>query len=99
MGGRGKTLGTIDLHVASRVRERRIVLGISQRKLASALGLTFQQLYKYERGENRISAGRLYELGKVLGVPIAFTTLQPLIDQARRPGWLRGREWRNGALR
>jgi transcriptional regulator with XRE-family HTH domain len=72
LGRRGKTLGTIDLHVASRVRERRIVLGISQRKLASALGLTFQQLYKYERGGNRISAGRLYELGKVLGVPIAF---------------------------
>ena len=72
MGGRGKTLGIIDLHVASRVRERRIVLGISQRELASGLGLTFQQLYKYEQGKNRISAGRLYELGKVLGVPITF---------------------------
>ena len=72
MGGRGKTLGAIDLHVASRVRERRIMLGISQRQLASALGLTFQQLYKYEQGKSRISAGRLYELGKVLGVPITF---------------------------
>ena len=72
MGGRGKTLGTIDLHVASRVRERRIVLGISQRELATALGLTFQQLYKYEQGKNRISAGRLYELGRVLGVPLTF---------------------------
>src|SRR6266550_4746179 len=72
LGGRGKTLGTIDLHVASRVRERRIGLGISQRQLASALGLTFQQLHKYEQGKSRISAGRLYELGKVLGVPITF---------------------------
>jgi transcriptional regulator with XRE-family HTH domain len=72
LGGRGKTRGAIDLHVASRVRERRIGLGISQRQLASALGLTFQQLHKYEQGKSRISAGRLYELGKVLGVPITF---------------------------
>jgi transcriptional regulator with XRE-family HTH domain len=72
LGGRGKTLGTIDLHVASRVRERRIGLGLSQRQLASALGLTFQQLHKYEQGKSRISAGRLYELGKVLGAPITF---------------------------
>ena len=69
---RGKALRTIDPHVASRIRERRIVLGISQPKLAAALGLTFQQVYKYERGKNRISAGRLYEFGKVLGVPITF---------------------------
>jgi transcriptional regulator with XRE-family HTH domain len=48
------------------------MLGISQRQLASALGLTFQQLHKYEQGKSRISAGRLYELGKVLGVPITF---------------------------
>src|SRR5436190_24255562 len=68
--GRGKTLGAIDLHVASRVRERRIVLGMSQHKRAAALGLTFQQAYKYEPGKNRISAGRLYDFGKVLGVPI-----------------------------
>ena len=72
MGGRGKTLGAIDLHVASRVREQRILLGISQPQMASALGLTFQQVYKYEQGKNRISAGRLYEFGKILGVPITF---------------------------
>jgi transcriptional regulator with XRE-family HTH domain len=70
--GRGKALGPIDLHVASRLRERRIVLGISQPKLAATLGLTFQQVYNYEQGRNRISAGRLYEFGKVLGVPITF---------------------------
>jgi transcriptional regulator with XRE-family HTH domain len=62
----------MDLHVASRVRERRIVLGISQPKLAAALGLTFQQVYKYEQGKTRISAGRLYEFGKALRVPITF---------------------------
>ena len=60
------------MHVASRVRERRIVLGISQRKLAAALGLTFQQVHKYEQGKSRISAGRLYAFGKVLSVPITF---------------------------
>ncbi len=62
----------VNIHVASRLRERRIVLGISQQKLAAALGLSFQQVYKYERGPNRISAGRLYDLGKVLGVPLTF---------------------------
>jgi transcriptional regulator with XRE-family HTH domain len=70
--GRGKTLGAIDIHVAARLRERRMVLGISQPKLAAALGLTFQQVYKYEQAINRISAGRLYELSKVLDVPITF---------------------------
>ena len=72
MPGRGKTLGTVDLHVASRLHERRVSLGISQRKLAAALDLTFQQVHKYEHGKNRISAGRLYEFGKALGVPITF---------------------------
>ena len=70
--GRGKTLGTIDKHVASRLRARRIVLGISQRQMATTLGLTFQQVHKYEQGKSRISAGRLYDFGKVLGVPITF---------------------------
>ena len=77
--GRGKTLGAIDLHVASRVRERRVVLGMSQPNLAAALGISYQQLSKYEEGKNRISAGRLYELGKVLGVPITFF-IEGLVD-------------------
>ena len=72
MRGRGKTLGAIDKHVASRLRERRIVLGISQPKLAAALGLTFQQVWKYEQGKSRIGAGRLYEFAKALGVPVTF---------------------------
>ena len=62
----------VDIHVASRLRERRVVLGISQQKLAATLGLSFQQVYKYERGANRLSAGRLYDLAKVLGVPLTF---------------------------
>ena len=69
----------VDIHVALRLRERRIVLGISQPKLSAALGLSFQQVYKYERGKNRISAGRLYEFGKILGVPITFF-LEGVVD-------------------
>jgi transcriptional regulator with XRE-family HTH domain len=62
----------IDVHVGSRVRMRRMLLGLSQEKLGDAIGLTFQQVQKYERGANRIGASRLYELGEVLGVPVAF---------------------------
>jgi transcriptional regulator with XRE-family HTH domain len=62
----------VDIHVAMRVRERRIELGISQPKLAAALGIAYQQLYKYEKAKNRISASRLFGLSKALGVPIAF---------------------------
>ena len=67
-----KAIHPVDIYVASRLRERRIVLGIGQQKLAAALGLSFQQIYKYERGANRISAGRLYDLSKVLDVPVTF---------------------------
>jgi len=62
----------IDVQVGSRLRERRLLLGISQTELASAVGLAFQQLQKYERGANRISASRLFELATVLGVPVAY---------------------------
>ena len=62
----------IDVHVGSRVRLRRTLLGMSQEKLGDALGLTFQQVQKYERGANRIGASRLYELGRVLDVPVSF---------------------------
>jgi transcriptional regulator with XRE-family HTH domain len=87
--GRGKTLGAIDIHVAARLRERRMVLGISQPKLAAALGLTFQQVYKYEQAKNRISAGRLYEFGKVLGVPISFF-FEGIADASTRVAYLAG---------
>ena len=62
----------IDVHVGARVRLRRTMLGISQQKLAAALGVTFQQVQKYERAANRISASRLYHLCRVLGVRIGF---------------------------
>ncbi len=58
--------------VGSRVRLRRNMLGLSQEKLGEAIGLTFQQVQKYERGTNRISASRLYQLSRVLDVPVSF---------------------------
>ena len=62
----------IDVQVGSRVRLRRNMLGLSQEKLGEAIGLTFQQVQKYERGANRIGASRLHELSRVLDVPVAF---------------------------
>src|SRR5919205_2368221 len=72
--GRPKT-GTpnpIDVRVGTRLRLRRNMLGLSQEKLGEAIGLTFQQVQKYERGANRIGASRLHELSRVLDVPISF---------------------------
>jgi transcriptional regulator with XRE-family HTH domain len=62
----------IDRHVGARVRERRIMMGLTQQQLADLLGVTYQQAHKYERGINRVSAGRLYEVSQVLSVPISF---------------------------
>ena len=62
----------VDVHVGSRVRLRRTMLGMSQEKLGAAINLTFQQVQKYERGTNRIGASRLYELSRVLDVPVSF---------------------------
>ena len=62
----------IDVHVGSRIRLRRILLGMSQERLGEALGLTFQQVQKYESGVNRVSASRLFDLSRVLDVPIGF---------------------------
>jgi len=62
----------MDVHVGGRVRMRRMLLGMSQEKLGEQLGLTFQQVQKYEKGVNRIGASRLFELAKVLGVPVQF---------------------------
>jgi len=62
----------VDAHVGARVRLRRTMLGMSQEKLAQALGLTFQQVQKYERGTNRVGSSRLYELSKILDVPIQY---------------------------
>ena len=62
----------IDRHVGTRIRERRIMLGLSQQQMADLIGVTYQQAHKYERGINRISAGRLFEIAQVLGVPVGF---------------------------
>ncbi|HEX8569330.1 MAG TPA: helix-turn-helix transcriptional regulator [Caulobacteraceae bacterium] len=62
----------VDIHVGTRVRLRRKQLGVSQERLADALGLTFQQVQKYERGANRISASKLWDTAGFLSVPIAF---------------------------
>lgn len=70
-----KTKGTpdpVDIHVGQRLRVRRSLLGLSQEKLAESIGLTFQQIQKYERGLNRISAGRLYKFSQILQVPITY---------------------------
>ncbi|TCR68909.1 helix-turn-helix transcriptional regulator [Bosea sp. BK604] len=67
-----KVPNPIDRHVGSRVRMRRMLAGISQEKLGEALGLTFQQIQKYEKGANRISASRLQQIAKKLDVPVSF---------------------------
>lgn len=61
-----------DVHVGTRMRTRRTMLGLSQEKLADALGITFQQVQKYERGVNRVGASRLFDLSRVLGVPVNY---------------------------
>lgn len=71
-GEREHRASPIDAHVGARVRLRRTLLGMSQEKLGDALGLTFQQVQKYERGVNRIGASRLFDLARVLDVPIGF---------------------------
>lgn len=75
----------IDVHVGSRLRARRILLGLSQEKLAEGLGITFQQVQKYERGSNRISASRLYNTAKLLAVPVAYFFEGAETDDSVRP--------------
>ncbi|MFO1060164.1 MAG: helix-turn-helix domain-containing protein [Dongiaceae bacterium] len=92
--GRTASLGNpnpIDVHVGSRVRLRRTLLGMSQEKLGDAIGLTFQQVQKYERGANRIGSSRLFDLARVLDVPVAyfFEEMSPTTS-ARSPSRMRG---------
>ncbi len=67
-----KVPNPIDVHVGSRVRLRRMLVGMSQEKLGEMLGLTFQQIQKYEKGANRIGASRLYQIAQILGVSVQF---------------------------
>ena len=62
----------VDVHVGGRVRLRRMLMGMSQEKLGESLGLTFQQVQKYEKGANRIGASRLFELARILGVTVQY---------------------------
>jgi len=82
----------IDIHVGSRVRSRRTLLGMSQEKLGEAIGLTFQQVQKYERGANRVGASRLYDLSRVLDVPVSY------FFEEMRPGVASAAQARLGGL-
>ncbi len=75
----------VDIHVGARVRLRRTLLGMSQEKLGEAVGLTFQQIQKYERGANRIGASRLYELSQILDVPVSFF-FDDMTDEVKATG-------------
>ena len=67
-----RTANAVDAHLGQRIRSRRTALKMSQMKLGDALGITFQQVQKYEQGKNRIAASRLYVLSQIMEVPIAF---------------------------
>ena len=67
-----KQPSAVDAHVGSRVRLRRMLIGMSQEKLGELLGLTFQQVQKYEKGANRIGASRLFDISSILGVPVQY---------------------------
>ena len=69
---RNATAQAVDHHVGARIRERRIMLGLAQQQLADLIGVTYQQAHKYERGINRVSAGRLFEIARVLSVPVGY---------------------------
>ncbi len=101
----------IDMHVGARIRLRRTLMGMSQERLGDALGLTFQQVQKYERGVNRVGASRLFDLSRILDVPISFffdNMPEPLAASAAggQPQRARvrlrggaGRLWRSGTTR
>ena len=72
----------MDQHVGARIRERRTMLGISQQQLAQTIGVTYQQAHKYERGLNRISAGRLFEIATALGVTVNWFFEGPISSHA-----------------
>ncbi len=82
----------VDIHVGNRVKSRRLMLGFSQEELASAIGLTFQQVQKYERGTNRISVSRLVDISRALKVPVDYfmDNLHSVSAQGKKAPALRG---------
>jgi len=83
--GDSRSPNPVDLHVGARIRMRRRMQGVSQEKLADALGLTFQQVQKYERGANRVSASKLYEIAASLRTPVSYF-FEGLADPANNDG-------------
>jgi transcriptional regulator with XRE-family HTH domain len=81
-GGRSRALD-VDHYVSLRIRQRRIMLGLTQQQMAELIGVTYQQAHKYETGINRISAGRLYQIAQALGVEIGYFFEE--VDPERRP--------------
>lgn len=69
---RGRSTAAIDDHVGARIRERRLMLGLTQAQLAELIGVTYHQAHRYERGINRMSAGRLFDIARVLTVPVGY---------------------------
>jgi transcriptional regulator with XRE-family HTH domain len=84
-----KSTDQIDKYVGSRVRMRRMMLEMSQTELGDSLGLTFQQVQKYEKGTNRIGAGRIHQLSQILQVPISFFfDGAPIVGRAPPPAYV-----------
>ncbi len=83
---KGKGIGPIDTHVGARLRQRRTLLGMSQTTLGDALGVSFQQVQKYERGTNRMGSSRLFDLSRVLDVPVEhfFEDMAPEVAASSR---------------
>ena len=80
---------TIDQHVDQRIKQRRVELGMSQQDLASKLGISWEQLIKYESGDNPITCGRLYELSRALEVPMLWFFLESGLDLTLDLNWSR----------
>jgi transcriptional regulator with XRE-family HTH domain len=84
VGGRSRALD-VDHYVSLRIRQRRIMLGLTQQQMAELIGVTYQQAHKYETGINRISAGRLYQIAQALGVEIGYFFEEVEPDRQSRP--------------
>lgn len=88
---RSESPDPVDLHVGARLRLRRNLLGLSQEQLGKATGLTFQQIQKYERGANRMGASRLFQLGRLLNVPVSYFFEDFIhVAQLQNPGFSGG---------
>ncbi len=86
---RNQEYAYVDAHVGDRIRVRRTLLGMNQEKLGEGLGLTFQQIQKYENGVNRVSAGRLFQLSRILNVPVPYFFDNVPVDAASHTRRLR----------